>query len=1000
MEHRKPSKVTQKDRYGNQVTYEYAPDTKPLDPTALAIHAMDQNMEVPEITMIDQAPPMDHPGEPRGSDTVPAWLTPGEFVVNAEAMRMPGAKQAVESLNNQGRAMQQMQGGSIPSGYMLGGNVEGNTGPHYVDNGGQVPFIAGPRMNEPQYQDAGGSVFDNPAAMARFQQEIAKEQQWLQGLGLTGTPYSSETERLQDQVQDLQNQLSQYKDDGGWITDSLLDKLAEVESGWDNDAVSPVGAIGTYQWLPKSAAQAGYGVKAFDPKDPKAARAATAKYLKNMQKHHGFTPEETLRAYNWGPGNVLNYNKGKRKDIPAEALNYPRKILGADNPLFQGVTPNETNSVPLPTARPSREIATPTPKPASVNADASWWDKTKEALGFEGGGHVRNPFPPGTYAHQQFEANRPGQVEYTPPPIDLNVSPDAGSTSKTPGYGITDGLIDLLTAGALGFDSGGSVPGFEGQDPNKMSPIRKAAYDKALAKMQNNNVPVATQETINRNNPEVPVIGNVPELESGDVNTIEDGDDSPWYSGLLGHKSKDALNIPLNEDDKKLKEKAEKESFALSGPGSAAHKNVGLDDVPQVGSEQAEFEAQKKANLIMNGPQVDEIKSKTDIVKENSTEIAGVNAAENGEVQTGPDKNQPGGNKSDAEVEAKGKEAPKGFVDQAKSALVGAFGDLFDAKELGRMAIMYAGSRALGYSHGGSLQFAAKQYVTRVDAANASHKSYVKDLAKSGKYTTKSVEAYNKSKDLSDLQAAGVARNPTGQFKTFYDSNGKKVRAQQFKEGKSTGWMTSDGRVVTSSFTEDAGQVKGTPEYSKRVQADSKQYESMLSGLRSQFGTTKIEGKPDILATELVPAVAGNKIAKWALDNKVPPEYMGSIVENAYHGAIAHSKSTGEKVRDLTSFLNNQYVISQVGDPLLFTKADGEAVSGPAVSKLMSQVRSTASGLGKKITTAQALQGYRAAWTKLDKREQDLWNGKADEDEETGFMKWIQNDITKTKLGG
>ena len=146
MEHRKPSKVIKKDRYGNSITMEYAPDSKPLDPTALAKHAMDQDMEVPEITMIEQAPPMDHPGGPKGSDTVPAWLTPGEFVVNAEAMRMPGAKQAVESLNNQGRAMQQMQGGSIPSGY---------------NTGGQVPFIAGPRMNEPQYQDDGGWITDS-----------------------------------------------------------------------------------------------------------------------------------------------------------------------------------------------------------------------------------------------------------------------------------------------------------------------------------------------------------------------------------------------------------------------------------------------------------------------------------------------------------------------------------------------------------------------------------------------------------------------------------------------------------------------------------------------------------------------------------------------------------------------------------------------------------------------------------------------------------------------
>ena len=116
---------------------------------------------------------------------------------------------------------------------------------------------------------------------------------------------------------------------------------------------------------------AGYGVKAFDPLDTKAARAATAKYLKNMQKYHGFTPEETLRAYNWGPGNVINYNKGNPKDIPAEALNYPGKILGFEN--VEGV--NVPYEMPVPTPRPREDMS----------QDPGMWDQFK-ALFKENGG--------------------------------------------------------------------------------------------------------------------------------------------------------------------------------------------------------------------------------------------------------------------------------------------------------------------------------------------------------------------------------------------------------------------------------------------------------------------------------------------------------------------------------------------------------------------------------------------------------------------------------------
>ena len=909
MEHRKPSKVTQKDRYGNQVTYEYAPEIKPMDPTAIAIEAMKNDMEVPEMAVVNQSPPqMDHPGGPQGSDTVPAWLTPGEFVVNAEAMRMPGVKEQVEQINNHGRAQQKMQGGSIPSGY---------------NQGGQIPFLAGQRLNMPEYQD-----------------------------------------------------------DGGWITDDLLDKLAETESGWDNEAVSPVGAIGTYQWLPKSAAQAGYGVKAFDPKDPKAARKATAKYLKNMQKYHGFTPEETLRAYNWGPGNVINHKKGKRKDIPDEALNYPGKILGIEN--TQGVPAPE--GMPVPIARPDRipqeVMPTPTPRP-NPQLTAQDIDDLDADINYASGGQMiqsRNPFPPGSYAHEQFEKNRPGQVEYTPPPVNPTISPDAGSTSKvSPAYGLTDGIFDLLSGAALGFDAGGDVP--------IKSNFLNRVYGEGAGNPAGNVVPALTDV------PGHQMFGGNTNL-GGEDQRFEDNtpEEVPWYNNLLGHK----LKAPgtLSENEKRLADKQTAENELLAGPEIADEENAIAN--PYEANELGEPEAEH-INNIVKGPAVpiDDLNTddhKKEIVEKNSTEIAENNANEDGEKQTGPDKNQPGENKSESEVEAKGKEAPKGFVDQAKSALVGAFGDLFDSKELARMGIMYAGSRLLGYSHGGSLQFAAKQYVNRVDSNNANHKKYVQDLAKSGKYTSASVSAYNKSKDIADLQPKGVAINPTGNFKTFYGPNGKKIRAQEVKQGKSTLWVGPQGQSINSSYTEDASAIRGTKEYGERIKKDSAQYKGMLEGLRGQFGTTKIEGKPDLLATDLVPAIAGNKIAKWAADNNVPAEYMGSIVENAYHGAIAHSKQTGEKVRDLTSFLDNQYVISQVGDPLLFTKPDGQTVSGPAVSKLFSQVINASGG---KVSKSQAVAGYRAAWTKLSDKEQELWTNKAT-DEETGFMKFIQNDIIKS----
>jgi hypothetical protein len=81
----------QKDRYGNEMAVEF--------------------FDVPPMQDIPQ---YDHPGEPKGPDTVPAWLTPGEFVVNAEAVRM--FEPQIEAMNEAGRDVQRAQGGTIPEG--------------------------------------------------------------------------------------------------------------------------------------------------------------------------------------------------------------------------------------------------------------------------------------------------------------------------------------------------------------------------------------------------------------------------------------------------------------------------------------------------------------------------------------------------------------------------------------------------------------------------------------------------------------------------------------------------------------------------------------------------------------------------------------------------------------------------------------------------------------------------------------------------------------------
>ena len=116
-------KIMHKDRHGAQVSIEFGEG-------GAASNLVEQflgGMGVPAMQDI----PQEHPGDPKGTDTVPAWLTPGEFVMNAEATRM--FEPQIEEMNNAGRAVQRQQGGSIPEYKSYGGSI-----PEYHDDGGMA----------------------------------------------------------------------------------------------------------------------------------------------------------------------------------------------------------------------------------------------------------------------------------------------------------------------------------------------------------------------------------------------------------------------------------------------------------------------------------------------------------------------------------------------------------------------------------------------------------------------------------------------------------------------------------------------------------------------------------------------------------------------------------------------------------------------------------------------------------------------------------------------
>ena len=104
------------------------------------------------------------------------------------------------------------------------------------------------------------------------------------------------------------------------VEDAWLRAIAHAESGFDADAVSPKGAQGVMQLMPKTARE--YGV--VDPFSSAQSIGAGARFLKSLMKRYRGDLTLVAAAYNAGIGTVTRYG-----GVPpyAETRAYLAKVL-------------------------------------------------------------------------------------------------------------------------------------------------------------------------------------------------------------------------------------------------------------------------------------------------------------------------------------------------------------------------------------------------------------------------------------------------------------------------------------------------------------------------------------------------------------------------------------------------------------------------------------------------------------------------------------------------
>jgi hypothetical protein len=165
---------------------------------------------------------------------------------------------------------------------------------------------------------------------------------------------------------------------------ALLHAVIENESGYDPRAVSPRGAIGLMQVLPRTGAR--FGVRRLE--DPAENLRAGAAYLQWLLSRFDGELPLALAAYNAGEGAVLRY--GRRIPPFPETQNYVRKVMAGYSRLLEAsASPDRGRRDGATRSEPSRQREAPG-APAVAGGVATTSASSERGLSeVRGGGAVR-----------------------------------------------------------------------------------------------------------------------------------------------------------------------------------------------------------------------------------------------------------------------------------------------------------------------------------------------------------------------------------------------------------------------------------------------------------------------------------------------------------------------------------------------------------------------------------------------------------------------------------
>jgi lysozyme len=1085
---------TQKDRHGNMISYDF--------------YESDDNMGVPEMQSIPQ-----HPGSPKGTDTVPAWLTPGEFVMNAEATRM--FEPQIEQMNNAGRAVQAQQGGTIPEYAANGGPVyfaEGSGGffdkllnmfsdddtPKVPDATQSVvpppdssradrvaalieasktdgPTRPDPTMSNKMYMDflknkegfrneayldsAGvptigygftegvqmGDTIDEKTANERLLKEMAKTDQDYNKLvtadlnpnqqaavksllyNIGGPQFANSKARAALNAGDFESfkkEAAEFRMANGKVIPGLENrrrdelelffkpyKANRPETSDSKTAMIPGEEQDAFQRDVKAAQKADPYTSTADLSDPFAPEPPTpspdAEMLaaqKATREQGMYDPDGNMEAIQAGidQAQILEDQRRRQQVIPPRIEAVPPEGYG-DGDFGQDNISSNAGSVPEDTRNAFRKFGDAGGLMGALSRGTDSLNEIKEKFQKENIEQnetfrsLLSDYGDGDFGQGDAMANA-GAVPDLKEPPPPNVSLNQGE------YGVNDTIIrEDANGNPITYKWDSSKDAYvddEGLEYNRGIGERVSSLFKS--------------ETVENAEPET---GDT-QIGTLNGNPVYMGQDGKPYVmedlEVLGTSAGvQKMNIqPWQTDDIKM---LPKENRPVAGPKTPSPKDKdGLVPLPMDTSIPDELSG-TPMDSSASVPKPAAAPPKPETESSSSTDLPD-------ELQAGQEMN------SNKAIEDAGKTAPPEQINEAESFLSGIFGDLFDSDELKRMAIMYVGGRVLGGSHSGSLNFATKQYVKRVDSKVSAHKEYVKELTKGGTYTPKSIALYNKTKNISDLEKKGATYAPTGGAPIT------KMIPQFNKEGQVTSYKKATLVPVKNSITGGThyqsasgtvmhpAQIASLNDYREELDETKEAYkqrrsrilgdmEGYFSEIRDKPGNFKGEGKDKEYIVGVGPKEAALAYYDWAKKQGVDPDSTAGrkVMTQAYETMVAEAAGKDIKYtpNDFTRFLEDQQLRETTGAPELFIinedavmnkKATPKYVQADKMSLLYQNLDTVISGIPNSSTNRGAIIGIAIQkWNKLDSTEdgrtlRKKYNDSAEKSAgESGFYKYMMD---------